>query len=346
MLPFRPSFTAALLGLALVTPLPAVPEAAGLHVGSTAQHPRRGGRSKSIFGGAKVRLAPKAPKRTTDGKDLLRKVKELQTKTRARLLGQPTRSLELADEAQLRSWFLSCDRNGNGWVSFSEAEFSMRFSRGRFQIFDTDRDGRMTPEEFQQYYMDSIMASGRFTPPRQRESSGPPPERTPEQVRAAYDTDRDAALGVLELAQLLDDYEQAAADPEALLDALDASGDRRLTLDELGGLHAILYPERIEDVAPDEDLPGSVLELFGEVIPRLSEAGAPTSPPQVVGPVPSFLRLDIDRDGFISVADLETLMRPVRVGVRPHAVINTLDTDGDMRLSEQEFRAALIDLDD
>ncbi len=90
-----------------------------------------------------------------------------------------------------------------------------------------------------------------------------------------------------------------------------------------------------------EDSPKSLIELFGTVIPRPSETGAPPSPPQIVGPIPAFHRLDIDRDGFISVADLETLMRPVRTGVRPAAVINTLDTDGDMRLSEREFNAAM-----
>ena len=302
-----------------------------------------GGKSGKIFGGARVRLAPQKKRGALDVSDVMRKVKELQVKSKARGKGDTERVVEMADEAQLRAWFETCDHNANGWVSFSESAHSLKFSRGRFLLFDDDRDGRMVSDEFEDYYIHSIMSSGSFTRPRARSSGGPPPPRTPLQLRAAYDTDLDGALAGLELSQLLLDYEQAAADPDALLSALDVDKSGNLTLEELPGLHEVLYPEEPDQVLlTSEDAgPRSILDLFGEVVPRPSETDAPPSPPQLVGPVPQFHRLDIDGDGFISIADLETLMRPIRVGVRPHAVINTLDTDGDMRLSAAELRKAL-----
>ena len=43
--------------------------------------------------------------------------------------------------------------------------------------------------------------------------------------------------------------------------------------------------------------------------------------------------------------DLERLLRPLRVSVRPHTVINTLDADGDFKLSPEEFYRALGGID-
>lgn len=328
------------LGLALLLSAPAEAQRGRGHGDSD---DGQGGKSGKIFGGAKVRLAPTRPVDRIDVRDVMRKVKELQVKSKAREQQRTSKAIELADEAQLRGWFTTCDHDHNGWVSFSESAQSLRFTRGRFRLFDEDRDGRLVAEEFQDFYMHSIMSAGSFTVPQRKHAGGPPPERTPEQLRAAYDTDLNGALGDLELSQLLLDYEQASADPDALLKALDGDGDGLLTLSELEGLHDILYPKRPEDVeiAPSVDGPQTVTELFGKVIPRPSETDAPPSPPRVVGPVPHFDRLDIDRDGFLTVADLETLQRPLHLGVRPHAVINTLDTDGDLKLSRAEFAAAL-----
>jgi len=328
-----------LLGLALTLTLASPADAQRRGGGGGADG--GGGKSGRIFGGAKVRLAPVHAPETVNIDAVMRKVKDLQVMARARAQQGTARLVELADEAQLGAWFVTCDHNMNGWISFSESEYSLRFTRGRFLLFDEDRDGRMVAEEFEDYYMHSVVSSGSFSAPRAQRSSGSPPERTPEQVRAAYDTDLDGALTDLELSQLLLDYEHAAADPDTLLDALDANGDRGLTLDELLGLHELLYPDDLGDAEAAEDAPQSAVELFGEVVLRPSESDAPPSPPLIIGPVHQFHRLDIDRDGFISVSDLETLMRPVRLGVRPHAVLNTLDKDGDLRLSRAEFLRAM-----
>ena len=325
-----------LLGLALALLLTSPADAQRRGAGST---DGGGGKSGRIFGGAKVRLAPIRVPEAVDIEAVMRKVKDLQSATRTRGLKGNTRPIQLADEAQLGSWFATCDHNRNGWVSFSESAYSLRFTRGRFQLFDEDRDGRMIPAEFEEYYMQSVLSNGAFSAPRAQQTSGAPPERTPEQVRAVYDANLDGALTDLELSQLLLDYEHAAADPDALLAAFDTNGDRGLTLDELEGVHELLYPG--DPDAPEGEAPESVVDLFGEVVLRPSESGAPPSPPLVVGPVDTFDRLDIDRDGFISLEDLETLMRPVRIGVRPHAVLNTLDRDGDLRLSREEYRRAM-----
>ncbi len=333
-LPTRPLILT-LLALVLVLPTPA-------QRGGKGDGTDEGGKAGKLFGGARLRLAPLRSRSKIDIREVMRKVKELQVKAKAQQQNRSERAVQLADEAQLRDWFKICDHNRNGWISYSEAAYSLRFSRGRFQVFDTDRDGRLVPAEFQEFYMNSILSSGSFTKPRAKRGAGPPPSRSPEQLRAAYDRDLDGALSEIELSQLLLDYEQATADPDSLLEALDVNGDLELSLDELPGLHAILYPEVAPEIPQVADkAPPSILELFGEVVPRPSEGNSPPQPPQIGGPVPPFARLDIDRDGYISASDLETLLRPIHLGLRPRALLNTLDTDGDLRLSEEEFDRAL-----
>ena len=81
--------------------------------------------------------------------------------------------------------------------------------------------------------------------------------------------------------------------------------------------------------------PRSVNELFGERTPR----GA--GPPMIRGPVHIFHRLDFDGDGVVSVKDLDSLMRPSQSPIRIETVVNTLDSDGDGKLSEDELLRAL-----
>jgi len=64
-------------------------------------------------------------------------------------------------------------------------------------------------------------------------------------------------------------------------------------------------------------------------------------PPLTLGPLPHFHRLDLDRDGGISLEDLTELQTPIQISVRPSTVINVLDRDGDGKLSAAELRAAL-----
>lgn len=322
-----------LAAASLVALRPVAPTAAP--AGSAAQD-RKGGAEEEQQGGVKP-------------SDVIIRLRELDMKAKARRERQAEVKVPLADTEQVRSWFALCDHNGNGWLSFSEAAHSLRFTRGRFQAFDEDRDGRLASPEFGEFYMYSILHAGHFVEPREKVSEGPPPQRTPEQMRNAYDTDLDHLLSRVELTRLLADYQRDTGLAERVMNSLDTSDDGSLSLDELEGLHAVLYPVVFEEVADvtdqrEPEREKTIADLFGKVEPRGVEPGSTPTPPRIVGPVGHFRRLDLDDDGYITVDDLENLLRPVRVAVRPHVVVNTLDTNGDFRLTEEELVGALTDV--
>ena len=172
---------------------------------------------------------------------------------------------------------------------------------------------------------------------------GAQPRRSAEQLRNAFDINTDGTLDVEELTRLLAAYERDPGDSQTILNSIDTSKDGHLSVEELVELHSVLHPVALEDSPPAQlaQAQPTIWDVFGNVTPRGLEPGSTPSPPLIAGPVPHFRRLDLDNDGYISVDDLEALLRPVRLSVRPHTVINTLDLDGDYRLSEEEFRASM-----
>lgn len=327
-----------LLALALVlAQAPAHAQRSGRSGGSD------GGSSGRIFGGAKAKIGRGAGAMTFDPEKFREELEQLKAKTSARRLRREELQMDMVDEAQVQVWFETSDHDGNGWISYREADHSLGFGRPRFQAFDGDRDGRLDAYEFDELYMHAVVNVGRFAPPKPAPEPPRQRTRTPIQLRNAYDSDLDRAIGRFELAQVLADYGRDV-EPELVLSNLDASGDLELDLTELEGLNAILFPFDVTEAkveAPDEK-PLTVEDLFGLTVPRGTEPGATPSPPRIAGPVGHFRRLDLDGDGFISLQDLETLLRPVRSSIRPHTVINTLDLDGDLRLTEAEFRKSLV----
>ncbi|MFT5049605.1 MAG: Ca2+-binding EF-hand superfamily protein [Chlamydiales bacterium] len=247
---------------------------------------------------------------------------------------------------QIREWFVIADYDLNDWVSFREAHKSMAFDRLRYRMYDTDHDGRIRFSEFKAFHDDAIYRGGKFREPRPLSGKPAPPQRPPELLRNAYDLDLDGEIGLLELARILVDYGREDVPADVALTSLDANRDQRLGLLELVGLGGILHPIVLplgEEGTETEGVPKptTIIELFGAISLRNQGAGAAPTPPLIAGPVPHYRRLDINNDGFVSVSDLEGLLRPLQLRIRVHSVLSTLDRDGDGLLSLHEFETAL-----
>jgi len=190
-------------------------------------------------------------------------------------------------QRQLASQFFSiADYDGNGWISFREAQQSLGIDKPRYLVYDKDRDGRVTEEEYVAVSIETWRRYGAFKAPT-------PNPNDP------------AAI--------------------ALAESLAAGG----TLEE-----------EAEALAP---LTASSLnELFGTVKRRVVRENTPPEPDQIIGPVPSYRRLDFDDDGGIGKEDLDLLIFGSGIEIRPNALIATFDADGDGKISEAEFYDSML----
>ena len=247
-----------------------------------------------------------------------------------------------ATQQEIAEWFETADYNKNDWISYRETHRSLGFDRTRFRIYDLDRDGRLVLKEFRDFYEDSILHGQGFEPPIAQQTPGEPPRRKPSQLRNAYDTDLDSVLSVTELEVLLTDYARPEP-PDKVMDRLDTNHDGRLSAEELEGISEILHPVQteVETAAQRQARPQNLEELFGQPVTPANPRSGKRIAPRIVGPIPHFRRLDLDNDGLISVEDLNGLLRPLQTPVRIHTVLNTLDLDGDGKLTRGEFVNAI-----
>lgn len=246
-------------------------------------------------------------------------------------------------EADLEErYFGICDHDGNGWISFRESEQSLDFDRSEFQLYDRNADGRIDRAEFGKRYQEAVEKVGAFPPPRPAASADLPPVRTGSQLEAAYDRDSNRALDPAELQRVLTDYGFDPEQDRTLVSEHDLDASGSLSGDELGAFARALAARLTPGLQVSaEEGARSIAELFGEVVPRPAEQRKPPEAPYVAGPVPQFLRLDIDRDGFIDERDLNQLLQLSSLRVRPRTLLAALDRDDDARISGSEFAEVL-----
>jgi Ca2+-binding EF-hand superfamily protein len=257
--------------------------------------------------------------------------------------GDPKHVVKNTDPAAsplVARYFAICDRDGDRSISYPEAKESLGLDKQQFSIYDTDGDGLISFAEFRRRYKEIILAGGTFPPPKAKVV---PPSALPasaEKVLEEYDKDKDGALDPAELDAALVGMGAAKLDPEATLTQFDHDGSGMLEAPEIEELLSILRTGKARK--PGGPRPTSITELFGVVVPRKTGLVWSPEPPRILGPVPSFRRLDLDGDGRITRDELAELQRPYNVlKVHTNSVFAALDTDGDGAISEAEFWAAM-----
>lgn len=273
------------------------------------------------------------------------------------------------DVRLLREHFGVCDLDGNGWLSLRETEVTLSLARDEYRRADANQDGRLDPAEFegqQELMLARLGARAPAAPPESEGEAAParelpadpllvPPEpgaptpRKPGGRRATrpesdfatlllrpidllrrYDVDRSKGIGVSELDKLFSEIGLMLS-PEMVVAQMDPNASGELTVRELTPLAWLASQNLPESLRPDQ-------------APARSE-GAPALADETPLPAKAvrthFDLLDAGHDAFIDEADLRTLQKNVRLEVRLRTVLSALDTDGDGRLSEAEFRGSM-----
>ncbi len=237
-----------------------------------------------------------------------------------------------------RPVFMTADYDHNGWLSFREARASLGFERAEFALYDKDRDARISLREFGVRYDEIVAQTGAFRVPIPDEDGVGAKSASPAALRNEFDANDDGALDAQELGRLMARWNRPDLSPDSILDKLDLDGDSKLGHAELATLSHLSEASLLS--ASDGSSgrrAADVVELFGARSPRDTGPGAARAPERVVGPVPHFVRLDLDRNGFVTLAELLALQDGSSIYTRPNAVLAALDLDGDGQLSAREF---------
>ena len=256
--------------------------------------------------------------------------------------GRRTRGTEsrgVAPSANLPArYFGICDRDGDRSISYPEASASLNLDRKAFSVYDTDGDGLISMSEFRKRYKDILSAGGTFPPPKAKVVPPSALPATADKVLESFDRSRDGALDLAELDAALVGMGSSKLDPEMALAQLDHDGSARLEAEEIEELLALLRSGSARKGGPRAQ---SIRDLFGTVVSRKTSPASTPEPPRIVGPVPSFLRLDLDGDGRVTRDELGELQRPYTLAVQTNAVLAALDQDGDGAISEAEFWSSM-----
>lgn len=240
-----------------------------------------------------------------------------------------------------RPVFMTIDYDHNGWLSYNEARVSVGFDRAEFALYDRDRDGRIALREFVVRYDEIVAQTGAFRVPLPDPKADWTKAPSAAAMRNECDRDADGALDLGELEHLLQRWKRPELDAASVLEKLDVDGDGRLGHGELATLAHLSDAAILGGDGAARTGAANVVELFGAVTPRNESYGATKSVPRVVGPVPHFVRLDLDRDGVLTLAELARLQEGSGLSTRAGAVLAAMDLNGDNRLTEREFLSGL-----
>jgi Ca2+-binding EF-hand superfamily protein len=271
-----------------------------------------------------------------------------------------------AEEQLLAEHFGLCDLDENGWISLREAEGTLAIDRSEYRRLDANEDGRLDAGEFASERRSLLARLGALPRPEPaREPREPPaapgpapePSTTPGPVTDApppsaaprsefgamtikpggflryYDADRSGGLSGAELEAALLETGLTLSAAQAL-EVLDRNDSGQLEGGELFPFAWLASKSRSAAPSEGESASAPVPD------PVVAEVTPPEPEPRKAGGN-HFARLDPDHDGFVGEADLRLLQRPARLDLRLGAVLSALDRDGDGRLSEAEFRAAM-----
>ena len=269
------------------------------------------------------------------------------------------------DRAQVEAeYFATMDYNEDDWISFREAEEALNMTRTGFQQYDTDADGRITKEEFSARYNELLDRTGGFPKPKPQGPAPtlgadptpavpaslesllnnlppvPEPAVTPESFVNQYDTNVDGRLSGIELTEAGKSLGFVGLSGPAILTLIDTDQSGFAEPAELAAVLKQLGLMTAAGTAPEPPKAKSIEELFGHTEARVILPGSTPRPPVIAGPVRPFRRLDINDYGVIQIKDLTDLSVSAHPRVSPHAVVATLDLDGDGTLSPDEFAAA------
>jgi Ca2+-binding EF-hand superfamily protein len=238
--------------------------------------------------------------------------------------------------------FEACDTDRSGWISYREAHAALELDRDDFAVYDRDHDGRIGSREFNLRYEDVVSQTGVFRLPKLSTGRGSIP-RAPRQLTTAFDSNGDTALDQAEVEALLREYGRKELSPSDVVARLDRDGSGKLDGPEIQQLSRLIAADFVMplDDAPRTISPDKVDELFGTLVSREGVLNETSLPPRIDGPVTHFRRLDLDGDGYVTIAELNKLQSPLQLSARVSTTLAALDTDEDGKLSRAEFLNAL-----
>jgi Ca2+-binding EF-hand superfamily protein len=154
---------------------------------------------------------------------------------------------ELTNEQMAAKYFALADYDADGAITYFEAQKSLGLDRAGLAIYDKDHDGRISPEEFEQRYVNIVTRGGVFQQPVPKPKAHQAPRRTAPELLQAYDQTPDGGLDERELRKLLEDY-AAPPDPpvKVLLATLDRDASHKLDATELEALVELILPKAPE----------------------------------------------------------------------------------------------------